>query len=825
MLGAATLTAVGCIAILFQYELRLVSARLGWTLLGLRMAAILVLAIALLEPVWSWVSESSRRPRVLVAVDVSASMDTHDEFASPAEKLRWAKGLGLIGNARMDERLSEWIAAYEAGETPQWADPDGEQDEERAALMAEARRANVEELFATVEGLSRLEVAHRLLTNEPFPLVRKLSEHAAVTPCLFSETSAVLDVEGFLESSVDDLSKVPRDSTDLMQPLLVDAGGDQASLTGVVLVSDGRDTSAASQAETISRIAGLGIPVHTILVGSERKPRDLSIADVVHPDSVLVDDQVVVNVVVNSAGYETTMLKVTLTDESGELAPLEEEFVPAAPSAEVSFTIPKLAEGRYRFRAAVESQPDELREDNNERSFGLAVVDDRADVLLVDGEARWEFRYLDAALKRDDRIDFESVLLEQPYIGLLPRPFFPTQVEFEAQRPASAPTTFAGYDLVIVGDLAPSDWPAHGWRDLDRYVRDEGGSVLFLAGKRHYRELFRDPTIAPLLPLDDPFIVKAPAGQNAVSARERGFHLRFTPDGGALPMFQLDADPVASRRLWRDLPGHPWGIAGEARRGASVWAVPDDLNLPNTLQAERENALVAQHFVGTGQVLWLGIDSTWRWRYLAGDRFHHQFWGQLARWAVSFKASAGNDYVRLGVQRSIVNRGESVVVRSRWDENFLDQHPNLVAKVRVRRSGADDPPLREVPLLPVADQPLVREAVLDGLPEGDFDIELHIDGEPDDEPVSTSVTVRAPPTRELVDVSANRVLLQEIASKTGGRFFYLDEVRAIPELFDQPQEVDIERKDVTMWDHWWVLAAFCLLMTAEWSLRKLNGLP
>ena len=35
-----------------------------------------------------------------------------------------------------------------------------------------------------------------------------------------------------------------------------------------------------------------------------------------------------------------------------------------------------------------------------------------------------------------------------------------------------------------------------------------------------------------------------------------------------------------------------------------------------------------------GKVLFVGLDSTWRWRYKAGDTYHHRFWGQLVTdWA------------------------------------------------------------------------------------------------------------------------------------------------------------------------------------------------
>ena len=41
--------------------------------------------------------------------------------------------------------------------------------------------------------------------------------------------------------------------------------------------------------------------------------------------------------------------------------------------------------------------------------------------------------------------------------------------------------------------------------------------------------------------------------------------------------------------------------------------------------------LIAHHYAGQGQVLFVGTDSTWLWRQNVGDRFFYKFWGQAIR--------------------------------------------------------------------------------------------------------------------------------------------------------------------------------------------------
>ena len=113
--GLAVLIAAGLIVRLLQFERQLVPVRVGRWLLGLRLSVVILLGLALAEPVLSWSRGRLHRGRVLVAVDISESMAIIDAQATEAEKLRWARGLGLIGNDRINERLDRWSSDFDAG--------------------------------------------------------------------------------------------------------------------------------------------------------------------------------------------------------------------------------------------------------------------------------------------------------------------------------------------------------------------------------------------------------------------------------------------------------------------------------------------------------------------------------------------------------------------------------------------------------------------------------------------------------------------------------------------------------------------------------------
>src|SRR5207247_7217411 len=89
--------------------------------------------------------------------------------------------------------------------------------------------------------------------------------------------------------------------------------------------------------------------------------------------------------------------------------------------------------GTFDLEASIEPRPDETVKDNNSRSQRLKVIDAKIKVLLVDQSPRWEFRYLQAMLLRDRRVDLKCFLVEgDKAIARLPdTPYLP---EFPTRR-------------------------------------------------------------------------------------------------------------------------------------------------------------------------------------------------------------------------------------------------------------------------------------------------------------------------------------------------------------------------------------------------------
>ncbi|WP_437230830.1 hypothetical protein SH661x_002166 [Planctomicrobium sp. SH661] len=818
---------VAAMAALFRYEQQLISPKLGIVLLSLRMGLVLIIFLTLLQPVWTWTYDRTTSKRLLLALDVSESMDTIDRQASQAEKIRWAEAIGILGSPEARARAKSWISSLQSGHEPEWVSPKEEASFEKRKQLIQVRQENLQSQLKELEQLSRLEILRRACALHPDSPLDELQKLTTLQLSAFARSTVPIQADEL--KSTEDLTNldVGRSHSNLAEATVAAREGNAtAPLAGVILLSDGHDTDSPAAAQLVSRLQGLNVPVHTVLVGSEHRPRDLSVIHIDHPESVFLKDQPLVKTILQTAGFEGESVNVLLDDlDHPDRAPLKKTITPQSPTSEVSFSLADLPVGRHRFRVRAEIAPNETREDNNSEDFSISVVDDRARILLIEGESRWEFRFLDAALNRDEQISVDHVVFEQPFLRVLQQPFFPSSLE-ELETARDGETPFAAYDLVLIGDVSPQNLTAQRWQQLERYVRDEGGTLVLTAGKRFFPMAYRGTLAESLLPIQDLREVRLEDASQTGPPATRGFRLSISPDGEQVPMFQLDSDPAKARKIWSGLPGHLWGIVGTARGGATVWASALKPGERASLENERLNALIVQQHLGSGQVIWIGLESTWRWRYLVGDLYHHRFWGQLIRWAVSFKAAAGNDAVKVGLREPVIRTGQPAVIQARWDPRFLARHSDPDAEAIFERRGDGPPVTQTIPLTPRPGNSLLYEGQALNLPAGEYTVRLKSKAaEPGLELPEVVLIVNAELTPELQDVSANRALLEQIATSTGGKFLYVNELDQLPPFFKSANETERVREEIPLYGHWVILVLFSGIAMTEWVLRKVNGLP
>lgn len=824
---------------LLRLERKLVSRRVGWSLMTVRLLVLLFLLLTMLQPVLTKQFDVEQRGRVVVAIDASLSMETQDRHALLAEKLRWAQALGMLGNSETTPLIDQWVAAAEAGQEPNWLATDELPANPTEQASFDARAKQVKDSLDELGSMPRVEFVRRLLQSKPRMLLDQLNGVMPVDVRLFAaeqQSAAPKELSSLLQSERTDLSPGSTDALQMLQDVTAEEGSGQ--IRAFVLISDGRQTVPGDVVGSGQRLASLGVPVYSIPIGSRIPPRDLSVAAVDLPEAVFLNDNAQIRAVIGTSGFEGEPLTIRL--ERDDITVDQQTVTPVSDSATVTFSIPTDKAGRFDFTLATDVQHGELREDNNTREVSLQVVDNKARVVLVEGDARWEFRYLKNVLDRDKQVEPFTVLFRQPYLDLLNQSYIPSKLPaIEAFREQMART-----DMLVVGDVGPDDVDPGIWELIEQAVSRDGLTLVIIPGRREMPHSFISPTLFALLPVKE--FRQRLAEQFAASTPDNDqttFHLTLTPDAQTLPMFQLSPDPAARDNTLSSLPGHPWIYGGIPKPGASIWATASIAGV----QMEPEPVLI-HHDYGFGQVLWMGIDSTWRWRMRAGDQWHYKFWGQLIRWAARNKASAGNDDVRMTLSDMMIDETESVEVVIRWNPKLLPQLEGATVEVVatpiappadvpdsgkkkkaiVQETPRSNPDVRFAAALhPTAEAPERFTGRLPRLTAGTWKIELQVTGGALQlrEKVQSELIVKQQVSAELANVSCNRDLLRQLSELSGGEMIEPFDAERLVSLI-RPKDQDEQKiQERTLWDHWLILLAFFSLLMCEWVVRKLNGLP
>jgi hypothetical protein len=340
---------------------------------------------------------------------------------------------------------------------------------------------------------------------------------------------------------------------------------------------------------------------------------------------------------------------------------------------------------------------------------------------------------------------------------------------------------------------------------------------------------------------------------------KRGFGPAVTPEGQSSILSQFSIDEASNASLWSALPPWYWHSAfTQAKRSANVvWSISDALpsHPPAEARAEtasagtsdnspRDHSLLCALSVGMGRVMYLASDSTWRMRQVNGQNPHERFWGQVIRWVVDNELPAGGKLVRFGTDKPRYVAGEPVVVTARLlGEDFSPlsgQKVKVIARAKSAPS-AESKVIAQADLSALPDAPGYYRTTLAGLPAGK--VELSLQGEPAEQllakdPAVTqrtlAIDVQSQLSVEQRNINADRAAMNRIAEAAGGvslEGLYADILAAhVPRLdyaTERTEQVGLFTAPTDRYarlSHWVFLAAFVVLASTEWIIRKAAGL-
>src|SRR6185312_7127928 len=194
---------------------------------------------------------------------------------------------------------------------------------------------------------------------------------------------------------------------DSLRHIAAEAGS--MPLGAIVLLTDGGDNTGGVDRDTIAQLRQLRVPVHTIGFGPDHFSKDIEVEDVSLAARALANSRLSARVAFKQHGYPGEKARLTVR-ENGHL--LGEQQITIGPDAEQSEVIVFNTgdAGAHAFDIGIEP---EAGEENTHKNSLVRLVDVSAKkkrILYIEGEPRWEFKFIRRAFDDDQNIEIVSML-------------------------------------------------------------------------------------------------------------------------------------------------------------------------------------------------------------------------------------------------------------------------------------------------------------------------------------------------------------------------------------------------------------------------------
>ncbi|MEX0654772.1 MAG: hypothetical protein WD534_07485 [Phycisphaeraceae bacterium] len=688
---------------------------------------------------------------------------------------------------------------------------EGEDGERLPAVDAEGRR--------TMSNMSRAALLERVWEQSGEAMFTSLAERFEVRGYRFDRRGQAMSLSG-LASVAEDAAAMGTQTAigAALQEVIEDVGG--RAVAGIVLFSDGqsnagpgpadvvrrwRETGAGTASATAGEDEAAAVRVWTVPVGSGARLVDVRLMDVLAPARVARGDTASIVATVASHGFDGRAVRVRLLEGENVLDDREVTLTDDdRQQVNLRFTAAADDEpGTRLLRVEVESLSEEQVADNNEQSLAVDVDETQWEVLYLEGYPRWDFRFLDHALQRDRglavRMVMEAPLRAGEGVDLAELPAL-------ARLPEDA-AGWAEYHVVVLGDVSTDLLPERAQAQLARAVREEGLGLIVQAGPQHMPHAFADGPLAELLPVE---LSEGDAGdeQGGWEAEAYSpFKMQVTATGATHPALRLYDQAARNRGVWSQMPPFYWAAAlGEPRPGATV--------LAELASAEHEGVpLVAEHYAGSGRVMLIGLDSTYRWRRNIGDHLFYRFWGQALR-HVARTTERDGQTSWLAAYPPRVEPGERVSVELYAVDGDGQPATREQATLQVRHGEQTDTlELHRTPTPGIYRGQWSQEA------HGQYTL-THTDAA--GEELTANVRV-ASSSRELLRPDVDRETLGTLAEATGGELIELDELPRLADAFEGEPATLSQVHVQELWDNWLTLLLLVSLYCTDVFVRRMAG--
>lgn len=640
-----------------------------------------------------------------------------------------------------------------------------------------------------------------------------------------------------------DTARAEGDATglaDALAALLAQPADDP--LAGVLVCSDGIE-NVRRDPEAVARLYHRkGVPIHTLTVGTTNDVQDIILENVQVKRAVPNQAPTRIDVSLRSSGYNGLAVPLEIVHQKRVVASQSVTLKDGAQRVELEFTPKERGFQIYEVRVPV--QKGEWLAVNNRREFGLEVLDPTIRVIYMEGTPQQagspipEWKYMKDALTSDPNIKVKTLYRQFGAHGQFLDTIDVDPETGEHIYPVEHPTkgfprTIAEllhYDVIIHSDIRTSSFTGAQLENIARLVEEFGGGFVMIGGNSAFGKGGYHRTIL------DKIIPVAMEQDNDSQARPITFRV---PVGAfSHPVMAIGATPEETREIWTGKFPMLYGcnLVDRAKPGATVLGV--DAVARNRYGPR---LLLAVQNIGKGRSMAFTSDTTRSWgrdfETIWGEpinpalplterncdsRYYRQFWVNAVRWLAAGRIGKTNNPVVLELAESYCSTGERVAANVTVRGSDLGILDNAQVSLCLSTTGQTNVTVS------AAYDPVTQAYVADLIPprDGSYTVTATAQAQSRKLGEDRQLLVCESVDREMADLRAKPDLMGELSRISGGQALRLSG-KAGPQvaaLFGTPPPGEIEYRHTPLWDKWWWLGAILVLLTIEWSVRRLAGM-
>jgi uncharacterized membrane protein len=570
----------------------------------------------------------------------------------------------------------------------------------------------------------------------------------------------------------------------------------------VVLVGDGAENAGGIDLETINSIRRQRIPVHTVGIGRERPEHDIEITDVQTVPRAMADSRVPVQVSVRQFGYEDRRARLKISAAGKTLASQEVTLKKDGVVQTEAAIVNAGTAGAKTLEVSLEPLGGEENTKNNAVHRLLVVEDRKPRILYIEGEPRWEFKFVRRAAESDGRVNLVTMLRTTQ--NKVYRQGISGPAELEQGFPATVDELFS-YQGLIIGGIEAAYFTATQQELIKQFADRRGGGVLLLGGRAGLGDGgWGASPVADMLP------VTLPSGKNTF--RREPANVELSSAGRDSVICRLEDNPDRNAERWQKLPFlMNYQDPGRPKPAAVV--------LANSLPGGRERLplLITQNY-GRGRTAVFATAGSWRWQMQMplADMSHEMFWQQMLRWLVE----GTTERVVVSSDKSVYSDETtarlSATVR---DKSYL---PAADATVEARVLGPNGSEERHQ-LRPDPQNPGTYTLALGAPLSGSHVVEVSARRGEEQIGQDALTFLREDGVAENFRTEQNRELLEKLSSQTGGRYYTPATAGRLAEEIAYSEAGISTRETRDLWNMPFLFFIALIFKGTEWGLRRKWG--